>query len=407
MLLYIHIPFCRSKCGYCSFFSIPDPGAADLDAYLSHLEAEIALWGRRLDRTGVRRPISSIYIGGGTPSLLSLGQMERITAALTRTFDLAPGLEWSLEANPDSAADRDYLRGLLALGVNRLSMGLQSLDNKKLEVLGRRHQAVQGMKAFDLARQAGFANISLDMIWGLPGQRALEWLRELETVVKLQPDHLSCYGLTLEEETPLAQAAANGKIELPPENEQAKMFLQGAELLESKGYLHYEISNFSRMGFACRHNQGYWQSQSYLGLGAGAVSTLGGLRWDNPRNLKEYAEQVRTERIGETSAPLTPADKVKELVMLSLRTTKGLNLNKYREHTGQDFLRRHRRLIQVLRQNDLIRVHSGLLRLTRSGMLVSNAILERFLQDIPDHLPNGTRDHPPASDSGSKSQSKS
>ncbi|WP_084184740.1 radical SAM family heme chaperone HemW [Desulfonatronum thiodismutans] len=405
MLLYIHIPFCRSKCGYCSFFSIPAPSATDLEAYLDHLKAEIALWGRRLGRAGIRRSVSSIYFGGGTPSLLSLKQMERIASALARTFELAPGLEWSLEANPDSAADPDYLRGLLVLGVNRLSLGLQSLDNKKLEVLGRRHQSAQGVKAFDLARRAGFANISLDLIWGLPGQRALEWLRELETVVNLQPDHLSCYGLTLEEETPLAQAVADGKIELPPENEQAKMFLQGAELLESKGYLHYEISNFSRMGFACRHNQGYWQSQSYLGLGAGAVSTLGGLRWENPKNLKDYAELVRTERIGETSAALTPADKVKELVMLSLRTTKGLSLTEYRQRTGQDFLRRHRRLIQVLRQNELIRVHSGLLRLTRSGMLVSNAILERFLQDIPGHLPNDTRDHAPASDIGSKSKS--
>jgi putative oxygen-independent coproporphyrinogen III oxidase len=399
MLLYIHIPFCRSKCGYCSFFSIPAPSAADLEAYLEHLMAEIALWGRRLGRAGVRRAISSIYLGGGTPSLLSLEQMERIASALTRTFELAPGLEWSLEANPDSAADPDYLRGLLALGVNRLSLGLQSLDNKKLEVLGRRHQVVQGMKAFDMARQAGFANISLDLIWGLPGQRALEWLRDLETVVKLQPDHLSCYGLTLEHNSPLAHAEAAGDIALPPENEQAKMFLQGAELLESKGYLHYEISNFSRMGFACLHNQGYWQSKSYLGLGAGAVSTLGGLRWENPKNLKDYAEQVRTEQIGETPTALTPEDKVKELVMLSLRTTKGLNLIEYHEHTGQDFLRQHRRLIQVLRQNDLIRVHSGLLRLTRSGMLVSNAILERFLQDVPDYFPDNTKDDVPALDS--------
>jgi putative oxygen-independent coproporphyrinogen III oxidase len=405
MLLYIHIPFCRSKCGYCSFFSIPGPGAAELESYLEHLKAEIALWGRRLDRAGVRRPVSSIYFGGGTPSLLSLEQLERIASALAQTFELAPGLEWSLEANPDSAADPDYLRGLLALGVNRLSLGLQSLDNRKLEVLGRRHQAVQGVKAFDLARQAGFANISLDLIWGLPGQRALEWLRELETVIKLQPDHLSCYGLTLEQETPLARAEAAGDIALPPENEQAKMFLQGAELLESKGFLHYEISNFSRMGFACRHNQGYWQSQSYLGLGAGAVSTLGGLRWENPKNLKDYAELVNTERIGETSTPLTTADKIKELVMLSLRTTKGLSLTAYQQRTGQDFLRRHRRLIQVLRQNDLIRVHSGQLRLTRSGMLVSNAILERFLLDVPDHLPNDTRDHAPALESGSESKS--
>ncbi|TVR01948.1 MAG: radical SAM family heme chaperone HemW [Desulfovibrionales bacterium] len=393
MLLYLHIPFCRSKCGYCSFFSIPNPAAADLDAYLGALEAEIALWGTRLDRTGVQRPISSVYIGGGTPSLLSLAQVERVATTLSRSFKLNPSLEWSMEANPDSAADLEFLRGLLTLGVNRLSLGLQSLDNAKLEVLGRRHQASQGVRMVETARKAGFGNISVDLIWGLPGQRALEWLRELETVVKLQPQHISCYGLTLEEQTPLAQAEAAGRVLLPPESEQAKMFLHGAELLEANGYLQYEISNFSRMGFTCRHNQGYWQSQSYLGLGAGAVSTLGGMRWENPKNLQVYAKQVRKGDIGGSPRALSPADKAKELVMLSLRTTQGLDLQVYQQHTGQNFLRQHRSLVQVLRQNDLIRIHSGLLRLTRSGMLVSNTILERFLQEIPDNLPDN-ENHP-------------
>ncbi|WP_045220179.1 radical SAM family heme chaperone HemW [Desulfonatronum thioautotrophicum] len=394
MLLYLHIPFCRSKCDYCSFFSIPNPAAADLDAYLGALEAEIALWGTRLDQTGVQRPISSVYIGGGTPSLLSLAQLERVTTALSRSFRLAPSLEWSMEANPDSAADLEFLRGLLTLGVNRLSLGLQSLDNAMLEVLGRRHQAAQGVRVVDMARKAGFGNISVDLIWGLPGQRALEWLRELETVVKLEPQHISCYGLTLEEQTPLAQHEAAGRVLLPPESEQAKMFLHGAELLEASGYLQYEISNFSRMGFICRHNQGYWQSQGYLGLGAGAVSTLGGMRWENPKNLQVYAEQVHQGSIGGSSTALSPADKAKELVMLSLRTTQGLDLQAYQRLTGQNFLGQHHSLVQVLRQNDLIRVHSGLLRLTRSGMLVSNTILERFLQEIPDNLPNNEK-HPP------------
>ncbi|SDB47730.1 oxygen-independent coproporphyrinogen-3 oxidase [Desulfonatronum thiosulfatophilum] len=384
MRLYIHIPFCRSKCGYCSFYSLPGVDASAMDAYVDLLVREIALWDRRLQLTPTKRSVTSIYFGGGTPSLLSLDQLQRIADALRGAFHWTPELEWSLEANPDSAADLDYLRGLLGLGVNRLSLGLQSLDNRKLDLLGRRHQSAQGLKAVDLARCAGFGNISLDLIWGLPGQRALEWLRELETVLKLQPEHLSCYGLTLEHDTPLAQAESSGNIVLPTETEQAKMFLQGTELLESKGYLQYEISNYSRMGFTCRHNEGYWKSESYLGLGAGAVSTLGDRRWENPKDLDEYAGLVRAERIGTNAVILTRTDRIKELVMLSLRTTRGLNLKDYSTISGRDFLQQHRRLIQVLRQNELIRVHSGFVRFTKSGMLVSNSILERFIDATSD-----------------------
>ncbi|GAB6057178.1 radical SAM family heme chaperone HemW [Desulfonatronum parangueonense] len=394
MRLYIHIPFCRSKCGYCSFFSLAGVDAPALDAYVDLLVQEIALWNRRFQLTPASRPVRSIYFGGGTPSLLSLDQLRRVADALEQTFHWPPELEWSLEANPDSAADLEYLRGLLGLGVNRLSLGLQSLDNKRLGLLGRRHQSAQGLKAVELARRAGFGNISLDLIWGLPGQRALEWLRELENILKLQPEHLSCYSLTLEHDTPLARAESSGDIILPTETEQAKMFLQGTELLESKGYLQYEISNYSRMGFTCRHNEGYWGSESYLGLGASAVSTLGDRRWENPKDLDGYADLVRTQRIGAGATSLSRTDRIKELVMLSLRTTRGLNLKDYCTISGNDFLQQHRRLIQVLRQNELIRIHSGFLRLTKSGMLVSNAILERFIDAVPDEDVSSPRPAP-------------
>ncbi|HDQ41316.1 MAG TPA: radical SAM family heme chaperone HemW [Desulfonatronum sp.] len=374
MLLYIHVPFCRSKCAYCSFFSLPLSDQLSLNAYLNLLLKEIAFWGRRLGSV----PVSSLYFGGGTPSLLSLAGLERIIRALDTAFSLQPGLECSLEANPDSCEDPEYLRGLKSLGVNRLSLGLQSLDNAQLRRLERRHDAAQGVRVFDLARWAGFENINLDLIWGLPGQCLRSWLQTLDKTLSLQPEHIACYGLSIEGDTPLAQTVVSGETTLPAEDVQAKMFLRGAEMLESRGFLQYEISNFSRMGYACRHNQGYWDGVEYLGLGAGAVSTLGGRRWENPKNLNQYARLVRWERLGENAQELTPSERVKELIMLSLRTACGLELKAYTRAAGKTFLREHARLIQVLRQNELIRISEGRLRLTKAGMLVSNSILEHF-----------------------------
>jgi oxygen-independent coproporphyrinogen-3 oxidase len=375
MMLYIHIPFCRSKCAYCSFFSLPLSDELSLNAYVSLLLEEINFWRRCLGRMAV----DSVYFGGGTPSLLSLTGVKRIIQALDGAFSLQSGDEWSLEANPESCKDAEYLSGLKALGVNRLSLGLQSLDPVQLCRLGRGHDAAQGVRAFDLARWAGFENISVDLIWGLPGQRLRNWLQTLEKVLDLHPEHLSCYGLSVEQDTPLAREVASGKADLPTEDEQAKMFLQGTELLESKGYIQYETSNFSRMGYACRHNQGYWEGREYLGLGAGAVSTLGGRRWENPKALSAYARLVRSGQIGSQVQELTPAQRIKELVMLSLRTSRGLELDAYSKLSNRSFLHEHTRLIQVLRQNELIRISDGRLRLSKTGMLVSNAILERFL----------------------------
>jgi oxygen-independent coproporphyrinogen-3 oxidase len=374
MLLYIHIPFCRSKCAYCSFFSLPLPDELSLNAYVGLLLEEIAFWGRRLGRMAV----DSVYFGGGTPSLLSLTGMERIVRALNAAFLLQSGHEWSLEANPESCADQEYLAGLKSLGVNRLSLGLQSLDAAGLCRLGRGHDVAQGVRAFDLARWAGFENINVDLIWGLPGQRLRNWLQTLKKAINLHPEHLSCYGLSVEQDTPLARAVASGKADLPTADEQAKMFLYGAETLESKGYLQYEISNFSRIGYACRHNQGYWAGRAYLGLGAGAVSTLDERRWENPKALSAYARLVRSGQIGSQAHKLTPAERVRELLMLSLRTTRGLELNAYHKLSGRSFLHEHARLIQVLRQNELIRLSDGRLRLSKTGLLVSNSILERF-----------------------------
>ncbi len=367
--LYIHVPFCRSKCGYCAFYSEPLRQHA-LDAYLPLLLDEIALWAERLGRLRV----PTLFFGGGTPSLLPPDHLARIMETLRARFDLAPDAEISMEANPESAGP-EFLDAARSLGVNRLSLGVQSFRDEELALLGRPHSARQAAEAYARARAAGFANVGLDLIWGLPGQRESQWLESLRRAVLLVPEHLSCYGLTLEPGTPLAEGPEERRT-LPPERELAHMYLHTGELLEDAGYLQYEISNYARLGQACRHNQACWEGRDYLGLGPAAASTLGPYRWTNPEDLDAWAELVRTRRIGKHQREtLSPETRAQERLMLALRTTKGLDLAEYRTLSGQNLLTRHAGIIQALRQKELVRLQQGRLRLTRTGMLVSSSII--------------------------------
>ncbi|MHC1710633.1 MAG: radical SAM family heme chaperone HemW [Solidesulfovibrio sp.] len=373
MLLYIHVPFCRSKCRYCAFVSRP-LDMAELEVYTTALTLEMRHWGKKLSRP----KLETIYFGGGTPSLLPSWALRRIMPELKRNFDIAEGFEWTFEANPDSALDEAYLKSLLKYGVNRISLGVQSLSDARLQFLGRPHNAAGAIAAFNLARKVGFKNISLDFIWGLPGQRESEWFEELKSAVNMRPEHLSCYGLTVEPETPLAEDVAAGSVVLPTDNEQGHMYVHGAEYLEEQGYLQYEISNFARMGYISRHNSGYWEGRDYLGLGPAAVSTLGGMRHENPHDVREWAALVKAGKSGAGVELLSVAERAREMVMLSLRTAKGLRLAVYRKATGRDFLKENEALVTALRQKELIRISQGHLRLTKNGFLVSNIILERL-----------------------------
>jgi oxygen-independent coproporphyrinogen-3 oxidase len=247
--------------------------------YVELVEAEAALWGQRLKRPRVE----TLHLGGGTPSLLPPALLERLVRALRANFAFAPGLEFGVEANPESVADWTVMETLRRLGVTRLSLGVQSFDDNDLTRLGRPHTAEQAEAAVRLAQGVGFPVVSLDLMWSLPGQRLHHWLANLKKAARLGPQHISCYGLTLEPGTPLERQANETDLGLPDEGEQQRMYLQGGEFLESEGYLQYEISNFARMGFACRHNLGYWQGRDYLGLGPSAVSTLGARAGRTPR----------------------------------------------------------------------------------------------------------------------------
>lgn len=404
MLLYIHVPFCRQKCRYCAFHSLPlapcdahdgaatphaslsTKGAAsqhDIEDYLDTLFREMTLWGDRLGPV----PVESVFFGGGTPSLLPPRIVGAILDRAARCFNIAADAEISLEANPESLHTRKQAGELLATGVNRLSLGVQALDDALLHLMGRPHRARDAVRAFHAAREAGFANISLDFIWGLPGQRLKQWIQQLREVVRLRPDHLSCYGITLEEGTPLSDDVQAGRLTLPGDREQAAMFMQGAELLEEAGYLQYEISNFARMGYQCRHNLGYWEGCDYLGLGPSAASTLQGVRRVNYTDHLAWREAVHAGRATGEAEPLDLPTRVLELVMLRLRTARGLRVKAYDELTGRNFMRDHKQLVHLLHDNGLIRLRDGYLRLTRNGMLVSNSILERFFEQTHLVLP--------------------
>jgi len=375
MLLYVHFPFCRKKCNYCAFFSqklVPEM----VQIYLTSLKNEIIFWSNEFNFPA----ISSIYLGGGTPSLLSSEILDQIINWINKYFHLAPGLEFTLEANPESLDKKEKVSALRKIGVNRISLGIQSLNDEDLNFLGRVHTAKQAQTSFRLLREAGFANISLDFIWGLPGQTLPKWLGMLKKVVKLKPEHISCYALTIEPGTKLAQI--KDKLTLPDENEQGKMYVYGGELLESEGYLQYEISNFARIGYSCRHNQGYWDGQDFLGLGPSAVSTIKDKRWQNPANIKDYQKLVEQKFKGLEYEFLDEKKKTNELVMLSLRTSKGLKLKTYRQLTGKNFVQEYATLVNLLHKNHLIRLCNGYLRLTKTGMLVSDTIIERFMEEV-------------------------
>ena len=439
MLLYIHVPFCRQKCRYCVFPSeVPAPDAERAVAlYLGTLLQEITFWGERLGKASVQ----TVFFGGGTPSILPVKAVEGILDRVRATFSLVRHAEISMEANPESALAPGWLAGVKKAGVNRLSLGVQSLDDQRLRLLGRPHTAVEATAAFERARRAGFTNINLDFMWGLPGtdpealgaaravnmerlrpQSPRKWLRELEEAAALQPDHISAYGFTLEPDTPLDELHREGALLLPEEKVLASTYLAGAEYLESQGFMQYEISNFARMGFACRHNLGYWQGAEYLGIGPAAVSTLGEQRITNPENLHAWrtavlARQQGANPLGTASLPnenavpqkdtailpqnaaahsnetmtrhgekieaLDHAARMKETLMLRLRTSKGLSLAEWKRLAGGSFLKDYAALVTPLQQQGLAASRQGYFRLTRTGMLVSNTILEHFFNALP------------------------
>ena len=366
--LYIHIPFCKSKCAYCDFYSLPhseDRMDAYVGALIRHLE-EVApqAAGHRVD---------TVYFGGGTPSYLGGKRLGKLLQTIKRRYNVAGDAEITMEANPDSAGDWRELRALRRAGINRISLGVQSGDDAMLRQLGRVHTWEQVGSAVEAARKAKLDNISVDLIYGLPGQTMSGWQQTLEDVMKLQPRHVSCYGLKLEEGTPLWQRQA--EYTFPDDDLQADMYLWAVEFLQHLGYVQYEISNFAQPGYESRHNLKYWQLEEYAGFGPGAHSDFGGVRFAYERDLEAY---LRGELLLSEESRPERQERAREYIMLSLRTAAGLDVRRY-EYTYRRHFAPLEALLMRYAQADLAERTEAGWRLTPKGFLVSNQIIGELL----------------------------
>lgn len=373
LALYIHIPFCRRKCGYCSFISYAGR-EADIPAYIEALKKELAL------RAGGQR-VNTIYFGGGTPSLLFPVQISEILRTIRAGFEVAEDAEITTEANPGTI-DGPYLDAAHKTGVNRLSLGVQSLNDQELTLLGRLHNAAEAREAVGLAHTAGFDNLNLDLIYGLPGAALSDWKDTLEQAVVLCPEHLSLYALTLDEGTPLHRAVEAGEIPAPDPDAAADQYEFAEDLLESIGYRHYEISNWARPGCECRHNLVYWKHLPYLGVGVAAHSFLEGRRLANTPDISKYIEDISRGQIPiDQDEEIGPDLDLAETVIMGLRLTEGVNYRDIWRTFGIDALYRYRHRIRELVEAGLLESDGTYLRLTRRGRLLGNEVFWRFLPE--------------------------
>lgn len=354
--VYIHIPFCKQKCKYCSFVSFP---------YTEKLAGYIFSLFKEFDTNYNGEELKTIYFGGGTPSLVEIQYLKKII----NKFNLASDCEVTLEMNPDDA-NLEYLQALRAIGINRLSIGSQTFDDEVLKLIGRRHNSLQIIEAVNLAKQAGFDNISLDLIYGLPNANITI---DLEKIVSLGVQHISTYGLKIEEDSYWGK---NPPMNLPDEDSQADMYLEVNSFLESKGYKRYEISNFALEGFESKHNLNYWNNEEYYGFGVSAHGYIDGVRYSNFCTLEEYMNNPATHSNGHIQ---TEEEKLEEEIFLGFRKETGVNIIKIKDKYGIDFEAKYRYILNKFLPRYIEKTSIGY-KLTLEGILLSNNILSEFME---------------------------
>ncbi len=366
--LYVHIPFCVRKCNYCDFCSFKLSSAHWRERYIERLCQEIESYkGRDIC-------IDSIFLGGGTPSLLTPEEISKIVKVIMSSFRILPDTEFTLEANPKTL-DEEKLAAYLDLGVNRLSIGLQSIHENELKILGRIHSYEDFLFSYKLARSAGIENINIDLMYGIPEQTVDSFKQTIESVLGLSPEHISLYGLILEEGTPLFERRE--VIDFPGEDTECDMYYLAAKALAKKGYSHYEISNYAREGRQSRHNLKYWRCREYIGVGLSAYSYFEGRRFGNTSDIEEYLKQSAEQY--NRGEPLDKESLAYEYVMLGLRLSEGFSLEEYRARFGRDFLLGREELLDSLIRGGYMKREGGRLSLTESGFYVSNSILTELL----------------------------
>ncbi len=360
--LYIHIPFCLQKCAYCDFVSFT---CGNREEYINKLCRELKLWkGEKID---------SIFIGGGTPTSLPSSLLEKLFSSVNSVFNILPGAEWTIEANPGTMTD-EKLRIIKSFGANRISIGVQSFIDNELKLLGRIHTAKEAKNSLILARKY-FSNINIDLMSAICEQTLSSFLFSLNTALSFEPEHLSCYSLILEENTPLYNENQKKPLPLPDEDEERDIYYCLCETMEKYGYLHYEISNFARTSFSCRHNLKYWRCEEYIGAGLAAHSYIDSKRIANTSNMSEYlAGSIQKE-----SVLLSDKDKISEFIIMSLRLNEGVDTNEYSKRFKRDFYSDYRNIIDKFLSLHLLRRTSSGFGLTKTGIDVSNSVMCEFV----------------------------
>ncbi|OFW05923.1 MAG: hypothetical protein A3I61_06500 [Acidobacteria bacterium RIFCSPLOWO2_02_FULL_68_18] len=370
--LYIHVPFCAAICNYCNFNrGLFDAGLKD--RYVAALLAE-------LERAADGSPVDTVYFGGGTPSLLDPGEIAAIIERCARSWALASDSEITLEANPETVTS-ERLAGFRASGVNRLSVGVQSFRDEELGRLSRLHSAARATEAFHMARTAGFSNISLDLMMGLPQQNEAEWLESVEALIDLGPEHASLYLLEIYPNAPLREAMAIGHWSVTPEDEAAGMYLSGLDRMDRAGYVQYEISNLARRGRESRHNLKYWTDGEWLGFGCGAHSTRNDARWRNLASTEEYVSAVAAGRSAAIDRRTLSAEaRLEEALFMGLRLSAGLDVRAVHTRYGVDVWARYGAELHPFVDQGILHYDGRALGLTRTGMLVAHEVMTVFIR---------------------------
>ncbi len=368
--VYIHIPFCKSRCSYCDFATDVYKSSDAVERYVNALCAEITR------TTGETFAADTIYFGGGTPSLLSSAQVEKILETVYVCFDIATHAEITMEMNP-ATVSADTLSAYRSLGVNRASFGVQTFNDRDLKLLARGHNADDARNTFKLLRECGFDNISFDLIAGLPGQTFDDWKRNLDEAVNMQPEHLSLYLLEIHEGTPMAEQLRSERRPMPDEDLAAEMYELMIDRLAAAGYMQYEISNFSKPGFEARHNTKYWRLDPVYGFGVSAHSFDGYQRYSNERDTARYVQRI--EEFFGAEITRERIEAASEFIFLGLRLNEGISINEYRVRFGNDIVEIYKVEIEDLIDTGLIELSNDRLRLTRKGMLFSNTVFSIFV----------------------------
>lgn len=402
LMIYIHIPFCIKKCLYCDFLSFGEDTAEATckDAYVNALCQEISC----SEKLVADRLVTSVFIGGGTPSALPGDYIKRICDTLRTVANISDDCEFTIECNPGTVT-REKLKIYKECGINRISFGLQSACDEDLKVLGRIHNFDDFLESYRLAREAGFANINIDLMSAIPGQTVDKWQDNLKKVMALEPEHISAYSLIIEEGTPFYDIYAEGKGDcqetaaLPDEDDERKIYYLTKDELHKAGYERYEISNYAKQGFSCRHNCGYWQGIEYLGFGLGAASLFGGLRFSNISDIEKYTLSLNTELCDvknecdniesyvdvsewiddESVQKLSENDRIEEFMFLGLRMCEGISCEDFKERFDKDIYSVYGEVLNELSQKKLMINENGRWRLTDYGIDLSNRALSEFL----------------------------